>query len=152
MAKSYMMWAAALMVGATSVLSPAQAATFSSETPLEKFEETQTLVAGRGRGNRYCWRRYGRVRCKGRRDRFDNRWRDRRWRDRRWRRRDGRWRDGRWRDGRWRDGQWRDGRWRDGRWRDRRHRNDDWRWRRGDKRGDFRDKLDRWLNRRVYDD
>lgn len=139
MAKSSVMWAAAL-VGATSLFSPAQAAILSQESTLKEFEETQTLVADRGWGDRHCWRRYGRVRCRYRRDRFDNRWRNRRWRNRR------RWEN--WR--RWRNrGRW--GNRRD-RWENRRRRNDDWRWRRGDKRGDYQDKLDRWLYRRNHDD
>lgn len=150
MAKSTVIWAAALMVGATSLSSPAQAAILSQESTLEKIEETQTLVADRGRGNRYCWHRYGRMRCRDRRDRFDNRWRDRRWRNRR------RWENRRqwenWR--RWRNRRrWGNRR----RWENWRHRNDDWRhddwrWRRGGKRGDYQDKLDRWLNRRNRDD
>lgn len=125
MAKSSVMWAAAL-VGATSLFSPAQAAILSQESTLKEIEETQTLIADRGWGDRHCWRRYGRVRCRYRRDRFDNRWRNRRWRNRR-----------RWENWRHRNDDWR---------------NDDWRWRRGDKRGDYQDKLDRWLNRRNHDD
>lgn len=121
MAKFSVVLAAALMLGSTAILSPAQAAISSQESTLQKFDDNQTLIVDRRRGRRICWRRYGRVRCRGRSDRFDNRWRNRRWRNRR-------------------------------RWENRRRRNDDWRWRRGDKRGEYQDKLDRWLNRRNHDD
>lgn len=145
MAKSSVMLAA-VMMGAVAIVSPAQAVILSQESTQQVQEErASTLIADRGRwrpNRRYCWRRYGRVRCRYNRD-YD-RWRQQRWRDRRkWRRE--------------RDRYWRDRR----RWENRRRRKDNdwhhrdrdyetWRrresWRRRSRREDFQDKLDRWLN------
>lgn len=130
MAKFSVVLAAALMLGSTAILSPAQAAISSQESTLQNLEDTQTLIVDRRRGKRICWRRYGRVHC-----RRDDRGRRRRWQDRR------RWENRR--DRRWRNRK---------RWENRRDRKDDREWRRGDKRGDYQDKLDRWLNRRNRDD
>ncbi|UJB72435.1 hypothetical protein HRE53_26350 (plasmid) [Acaryochloris sp. 'Moss Beach'] len=137
MAKFSVVLAAALMLGSTAILSPAQAAISSQVNTLQKLEDNQSLIVDRRQGKRICWRRYGRTYCRrddrGRHDRWENHRRRENRRDRRWRNRK-----------RWEN--------RKDRWENRKDRNDDRDWRRGDKRGDYQEKLDRWLNRRNRND
>lgn len=157
MAKSSVMLAA-VMMGAVAIISPAQAVILSQESTQQVQEENaSSLIAHKERfrrHRRYCWRRYGRLRCRDTHDyERDDRWRRQRWKDRRkWEKE----RERRWRK---RRREWEKRR----RWENRRRRDEDyWRrrrsdrdyeiWRRKDKREDFRDKLDRWLNTGSDDD
>ncbi|ABW29584.1 hypothetical protein [Acaryochloris marina] len=160
MAKSAVMLAAALM-GATAFISPVQAVILSQEnTQQVQEEQASSLIARRDRfrrQKRYCWRRYGRLYC---RDRYesdrDYRWRRQRWEDRRkWEKeRERRWKERRRRLERRRRWENRRRRREEDYWRSRRRDRDyeNENWRKGDRRGDFQDKLDRWLNRGRDDD
>ena len=158
MAKSSVILAAALMVGATAIISPVQAAVLGQQSTQAKTEDNQTLVARRDRfrGRRYCWRSYGRIRCKGRYDNRNHRWRNRNWRNRREREREEarrrqirQWRKRQ----RWEDREWRKRRrWEDRNWRNNRRNRDYEIWRSRDRRGNFDRKLERWLDRKVRND
>ncbi|WP_299485401.1 hypothetical protein [Acaryochloris sp. IP29b_bin.137] len=136
MAKSSVMLAA-VMMGAVAIISPAQAVILSQESPQQIQEENaSSLIAHKNRSwrRKYCWRRYGRVRCRHNRD-YD-RWHRQRKRDRQKWRRD-------------RDRYWRKRR----RWEKHRHDDDYWNrrdreyeiWRRRKRQEGFRDKLERWI-------
>lgn len=159
MAKSSIILIAALMVGITTPVSPAQAILQSQDTRQQKLEafSTQRIADRRDRGR--CWDRNGRSfdhrQGKWWNRRNSNKERQRRWLENRWRYRcqwgncgdpDDRWeRDDRWsRNDRWERDNDRD---HDDRW----SRDDHWeRDDRSDHRGEsVQDKIDRWLNRRI---
>ncbi|UJB68648.1 hypothetical protein HRE53_19405 [Acaryochloris sp. 'Moss Beach'] len=158
MAKSSVMLAAALM-GATAFMSPVQAVILSQESTQQVQEEqTSSLIANKTRSRRhkrYCWRRYGRLYCRDDHNSSRNdRWRRQKLKERRrWEKeRDRRWRERRRRSEkrrRW-ENRRRDEDYGRSRRRDRDYENENWR--KGDRRGDFQDKLDRWLNRGRDDD
>lgn len=160
MAKSSVMLAAVLM-GATAFISPAQAVILSQEN-IQQVQEEQasSLIAHKERyrrHKRYCWRRYGRLYCRdSHQSNRDYRWRQQRWKDRRkWEKeRERRWKEHRRRLERRRRWENRRRRREEDYWRSRRRDRDyeNENWRKGDRRGDFQDKLDRWLNRGRDDD